>query len=490
VTQTRSALLGIIAGAAVLVGLTWLRHPNRRARVASIAGALVATAALVVVLVFTPLGARVLSTVEISASAEGDQGAAPRFEESTQVRLAFYQMAYEIVQERPALGYGPDNFVVGVPKYRTESEPQEVQQSLETSAHGWLSQVAATSGLAGLACFLGIVVVAVVTTVRAGFRPAAWLGIGMLAAFLGAGVTTVSQVGTEWLFWISVGTVGAATARPWPWQRIAEEPRSRRPGAKAQNVFVQSVQSNAGYLLIGVAVLLALLTTNSLDASRSALASEQARLKPDVQQAIQLGVRSTSEDPRRAAYWDTLGLAYIGAQRPADAVSAFRRASDLAPYDYRFSGDLARAYLQLFQKGDTSSASRARDVAERVVQTDPNNPQAQLTRALVMQVTGDMPEALRSVERALALDPFSSNLDLFLTATQVYRASGRPTDAVAIGRRAVTAFSAVNTIAIRVEVARALVDLGQTTQAVAELDAVLAIRPNDPAALQLRAQIR
>jgi O-antigen ligase/tetratricopeptide (TPR) repeat protein len=491
VTQTRSALLGIIAGAAVLVGLTWLAHPNRRARVASVGGVIAATAALLLVLVFTPLGARVLATVDISASAEGDQGVAPRLEESTDVRLAFYRMAYEIVRERPVFGYGPDNFVVGVPKYRTDSEPQEVQQSLETSAHGWLSQVAATSGLAGLACFLGVVVVALVTTMRAGYRPVAWLGIGVLAAFLGAGLTTVNQVGTEWLFWIGLGAVGAATARPWPWQGIAEEPRSRRARAHAQNVFVQSVRSTAGYVVIGIGFLMALATMNALDASHAALASQQARLRPNLQLAIELGLRATSQDPRRAAYWDTLGLAYVGAQRTTDAVSAFKRAADLAPYDFRYTGDLARAYLELVQRGDIPSAARARQVADDSVALDPNNPRAQLTRAIVMQITGDLPEALRAVERALTLDPTAVNPQLHLTATQILLASGRPSDAIAMARRALAIFAyPQDQFPIRVELARALIANGQPTEAASELDAALAIRPTDATALQLRAQIR
>jgi Flp pilus assembly protein TadD len=44
-------------------------------------------------------------------------------------------------------------------------------------------------------------------------------------------------------------------------------------------------------------------------------------------------------------------------------------------------------------------------------------------------------------------------------------------------------------VPIRVELARALVADGQSAAAVAELDAALAIKPNDPAALQLRSQI-
>ena len=107
-----------------------------------------------------------------------------------------------------------------------------------------------------------------------------------------------------------------------------------------------------------------------------------------------------------------------------------------------------------------------------------------------MQVTGDLAEALKSVERALALDPSSTNAQLDLTATQVLNASGRTADAIAIARRAIGALDLNNSVQIRVELARALVASGQPAQALVELDAALAIRPNDAAALQLRAQIR
>jgi len=105
-----------------------------------------------------------------------------------------------------------------------------------------------------------------------------------------------------------------------------------------------------------------------------------------------------------------------------------------------------------------------------------------------MQVTGNLPEAVRSVERALALDQMNSPA-IFLTAAQVYNASSRPKDAIAVARSAIAVIGPPNTVAIRVELARALAADGQPEAAVKELDAALAIKPNDPAAVQLRAQI-
>jgi len=488
-TQTRSALLGVVTGGALLLALVWTGHPDRRTRLATIGGALAAAVGLAAVLLLTPLGARVLSTVDLSVSAEGDGSTGPRLEQSADVRLAFYRMALGIVRERPIFGYGPDNFVIGVPTYRTAAEPFEVQQSLETSAHGWLSQIAATSGLVGLGAFLAMVIAALVLTVRAGFRPVAWLGAGMLAAFLGAGLTTVDELGTGWLFWTGLGTIGVVTSRPWPSDTSASEsrPRGRGPADYTQG---QRLLSNVGYVVVALTVLLALTTWNALDASHSAQASLQARLAGRNQQAIDLALRATNADPRRAAYWDTLGLAYVGGDRVTDAVAAFRRASDLAPYDFRYSGDLARAYAQAFQKGDRSASQPARDVAERVVKVDPNNPLTHLTRAVVMQVTGDLPEGLRSAERALELDQ-SHNRDIFLTATQVLIGLGRPADGVEMARRGIAVIpDPRNQLPLRVELARGLALNGQIIEALKEIDALLAIQPGYAPAQQLRTQIQ
>jgi Tfp pilus assembly protein PilF len=147
-------------------------------------------------------------------------------------------------------------------------------------------------------------------------------------------------------------------------------------------------------------------------------------------------------------------------------------------------------------KGDKTSAVRARDVADRVVRTDPNNPLAQQTRAVVMQITGNLPEALKSSERAVALDRtdpsgMTTNRDIYVTGTQVLYGLGRWQDAIALARRAMERMpDDASELPIRIELSRSLLANGQTTEALAEIDAVLAMRPNDPNAQQLRTQIR
>jgi tetratricopeptide (TPR) repeat protein len=496
VTQTRSAFVGLIAGAAVLAVLTWVGHPHPRARVISAGTAAVTAVVLAGVLLLTPLGARLLSTVEAPVATEGESGL--RLEGAADVRVALYRIAFEMVRDRPVLGLGPDNFLAGLPRFRSDAEPFEVQDNPSTSAHSWVAQVAATSGAIGLVAFIAIALFALVTTLRSEFRPGAWAALGMLAAYLGAALTTVNAIATDWLFWAAAGVIASSTshpARPIVDAEAAPQttPRRRKAGATRPP---DRPRSGIAYACVGVGLVIALTTTSALDASRAAKASQSARLQGQTQQAMDLGIRATRSDAQRPQYWDTLGLAYISAGRLAEAVSAFERASQLAPYDVRYDGDLARAHAAQVLRGDRTAVARARDVADRAVRTDPNNPRAHHTRAVVMQATGDLAEALRSSERSLALDRTTTgghtiNPDFYVTGLQVLNALGRPQDAISLASRGIARLpDEVARVPLRIEFARSLVAIGELSQALTAIDAVLAIRPNDPTAQQLRSQIR
>jgi tetratricopeptide (TPR) repeat protein len=315
----------------------------------------------------------------------------------------------------------------------------------------------------------------------------------MLGAFLGAGVTTVNAVATDWLFWAAAGAIACVTST----QTVAgatlgiaaSSATSRRvKGTQARPE--TTAQSLVSYVFVAIGVLVALTTMSAVDASRSAKASQVVRLQGHSQLAIDSGLRATRSDSLRPEYWHTLGLAYVAADRFGDAAAAFEHASKLAPYDVRYDGDLARAFAVLAQRGDKSSAARAREVAERVIRVDPNNPRAHQTRAVVMQFTGDLPEAVKSIERALTLDPRSGDSQIYLTAAQVFLGTGRPTDAIQVGRRGIQFLPPFETVPIHVEIARALVAIDQAAQALAEVNVALSISPNDANALQLRAQIQ
>lgn len=485
-TGTRSALVGLVVGSAALVLVVWRVHPSRRARALSVLGAASGIAALAGVLLFTPLGARLAATIE-SPALEDDDEVVARLEPSTAGRLALYEIGIDMVRERPVLGYGPDNFTVGVPRYRPERAPELIRQNVVSSAHSWVVQVATSSGLVGLACFVAVALVAFSLALRKGLPTGGIAGAAMLGAFLGTGLTTVNEFGTEWLFWFSVGAIAASRAAI---QR-SSNPDEFQVGKGRLGRHDAWVTRVVILFLVATAALVALNGVTALGASRSARGSQEARLGGQRPLAVALAQSATRADPGRAEYWHILGLAYTATVSWREAVSAFDRAATLAPHDVRYIGDLAAAQLILAGTGDVSARSRARELGERATQVDPNNPRAHLTRAVVMQVLGDLPEALRSAERALALDPGSRNERLYVTAAQVMLDSGRPADAVRVARQGIAALGLTNaSVTTRIELARALLASGQPLEALAELDTTLTIRPNDPTAQRLRAEIR
>jgi len=487
-TGTRSALIGVATGSAALLALLWVLHPNPRARRVSLLGAGASIAVLGGLALLTPIGARLASTLQ-SSDAPDDEEAVNQFEPSTAGRLALYEIGARMVIERPVLGYGPDSFVVGVPRYRPEQAPALIRQSLATSAHSWIIQVASTGGLVGLLCFVAIAATALILALRSGFQPAAMVGAVVMCAFLGTGLTSVNELGTDWIFWSSAGVVAAATR---PSARLPHPvERSTRSAKRRAVVHASMVQRVGPLVFVGVALIVALSSWTAVDASRAARASADSRQLGKDSQAIDLGLRATRSDGGRANYWDALGLAYIAAGRWKEASSAFDRARQIAPYDVRYVGDLTQAQLLLANSGDAEARARAIRLADEVVRIDPNNPRPHLTRAVAMQATGNLPEALNSVERAIALDPGSTNTNLYVTAVQVMSSSGRPADAVLTARQGIAVFGLTNaSMPIRVELARALVANGQLIDALAELETALSIQPGDVAASRLRDEIR
>jgi len=497
ITQTRSAISGLIAGGTLLLALTWAAHPSPRARLISIVAAVSGGAALAVVLLLTPLGARFLSTVETSAAAEGDS--VFRLEESADTRVAIYRIAFDMARDRPALGVGPDNFLASLPRYRSDAEPFEIQADPTTSAHGWLAQVTATSGAIGLAAFVAIPAVALVLTFRRGFRAETWGALGMLGAFLGVGLTTVNAIATDWLFWAAAGAVASTTTQEMlsgPAVVAGGSATTARRDKSASNRPNTTTRSVIAYTCVVISLALALTTVSAVGASRSSKASQIARLQGQSQLAIDAGLRATRSDALRPQYWETLGLAYVSADRFVDAASGFEHAGKLAPYDVRYDGDFARALAVLGQRGDKTSAARAAEVADRVVRMDPNNPLANQTRAVVMQFIGNLPEALRSSQRAIALDRtngagYTTNPEIYVTGVQVLNALGRSVEAVVLARRGVARVPVnVTSVPIRTELSRSLFTSGQLVEALAEINTALSIRSNDPDAQALRAQIR
>jgi O-antigen ligase len=485
-TGTRSALVGVATGAVVLGTALWLRQPTRRARVATGVGVVAASLAVAFAVVASPLGNRLTTTIQAGGPDQSDDVVA-RLDPSSVSRLALYGIAFDIVRERPILGYGPDNFIVGVPKFRPESAPPPIRQSVASSAHSWLAYVATSSGLIGLCAFVAIVVIAMALALQARSGPLAPVAGAALGAYVGTGLTTVTDVSTDALFWLSVGAIARLTGSA---QEAPDQPHDRatRRGGRTRRQ-ASLIPRATAIVAVGLGVALLIGTSRAAEASRLARASQDSRLVRAIPRAVDTAVRATHLDPNRSEYWQQLGLAYVGGSRWREASVAFERAVQLAPHDVRHVNDLIAVHLVLFSSGDPASRSKVAQLADQAVRVDPNNPGIQLTRATAMQATGNLPEALRSVERALALDPQSTNERLYATAAQIYLGTGRPADAVRVARQGRAILGVTQTHALGFELARALLANGQPREALTEIDLVLSLQPNYPAAERLRADI-
>ncbi|TMF76532.1 MAG: O-antigen ligase family protein, partial [Chloroflexi bacterium] len=136
VVQTRGSFLGIVAGAVVIAPL-WLRRAglSRPVLVRFALATAVAAVALVVMLVATPLGGRLL-----------DIGRGIGLRD----RVLLYQSAFQMFLDHPFLGVGFENFAVAYPRYQqAEWFAVAGMNTTNTSAHDWLLHVAATTGIVG-----------------------------------------------------------------------------------------------------------------------------------------------------------------------------------------------------------------------------------------------------------------------------------------------------------------------------------------------------
>lgn len=485
-TGTRSALIGLASGSTVLVALVWLKHPSRRARTIGVATAAVAALGLAALLTLTPIGSRILQVSPVAGDSD-EENLARLDLASLDVRAVLYQVAFDVVRERPLLGYGPDNFVVGMTRHRPEQGPDEARLTHATSAHSWVGQIATGSGLTGLAAFIAIIAGVGLLTVRSGFHAVPVATAAGLAAHLGTGLTSVSDVGSDWVFWVGAALLATSAAKP---SGSVDAAISVTRPARDRRVRASSGASRGRLTLVAVCVVagavLAATSVRAMEASRSARLSQDSRLVGRVSRAVDAGIAATTADPGRTEYWHRLGLAYVSGGRWRDAAAALERAVRLAPWDVRAIQDLVQIQLILARDGDAGARARAVQLVDDAVRRDPNYPAAQYTRAVVMQSIGNVPEGLHSIERALALSPQTRNSNWYVVATQLYVSAGRSADAVRVAR---DGFLVTDSRLVRIELARALFADGQLQEALAQIDVVLAAEPGNAAAQRLRAEI-
>ncbi|MHB8572429.1 MAG: O-antigen ligase family protein [Candidatus Dormibacteria bacterium] len=328
---------------------------------------------------------------------------------SAMARQGFLVTGLALVVERPLLGSGPDTVQEVYPERRGALEAVTAPNTVVTKLHDEYLQVAATSGLIGLAAWLLLLAALLWPAFRRLWQTRAapdWTRIGLLAgviALLGSYVFGFSEVPLTaglalWLGWLAGGDParGAGT-------------RPRRGGPRTHSV------------VAGVVGLLVTLVVISLDggpllASADLLAGRQMEQAQNWSGAAARFLEAVSLDPGVEDYQFQRGLALLEAAPAADppgraallrdAAESFRAAANLTPRDPYAHAALSDALAGLAGADRRSPDwAPARREAEVSVGIDPLNPNVLVGAGQAELALGERVTALRLGRIALGLRP-------------------------------------------------------------------------------------
>jgi len=200
-TETRGAWLGALMGVLVMLALDHrrLRALPRREVAVVAAAVLVGVIALATV---SPYAARVRSIVDPSeATGEG--------------RLIQWERTFDLVAERPLLGWGPETYVFTFPQFIDAEFEREVGRTvIPDRAHNLFLDVAATTGFLGVVAFLAVVTLVARGVTRDRQRDPLTVGLaGACVAYLVQLQFSISLPDLDAIFWLLAG-VALAAATP------------------------------------------------------------------------------------------------------------------------------------------------------------------------------------------------------------------------------------------------------------------------------------
>ena len=458
VVATRGALIGIVAGGVALAVL-WLRRNglNRGTLLRFGAAAAAALAASVIIIVATPIGARLGGLVQGSF---GD-------------RVLLFGSALAMWRDHPILGVGPENLSVVYGAYRQPEVTEVLGRTFsQTSAHNFVLQTAATTGLIGLTA-LAVVLAAAAYRVWRSARDADGgprLAAGAaLAAYYGCALVLPASQSIEWIPWTCIGVILAPDVA-----RVEQGPRFRI-----------RVPTAVAVAALVAAAILASLEWGPVDASEGAGRGVAAIRAKAVDTGITLTRRATQLDPSRASHWFALGQALEAAHDTAGARTAYLEAARRRPDELPFWWGLSRTNIDLAAQGVPGAAAAAVDAAKRGIAADALDPNGydQLARAQLL-AAGDNAAAIESARHAIALYPRDPGY--YLVAAEATRRAGDVAGSITWLRQGVAATEDAD---LRLNLARALIATAQTAEARAVLEALLKRDPTSGAALDLLRQL-
>ena len=459
VVQTRGSFLGIAAGA-VVIAVLWLRRAGLSPRALTRFGlaSAVALLALVVTLVATPLGSRLL-----------DIGRGIGLRD----RVLLYQSAFQMFLDHPFLGVGFENFAVAYPRYQqAEWFGIAGMNTTNTSAHDWILHVAATTGVVGLVATLALLAAFVFHAWRRARDPdaaAVIVALAAVAAFYGGGLVLPGAQSIQWIPWVCVGVALASELRSA--RVVAAIPPLRLPAFLRLLIVVGLASVAFGQL-------------GSLQANRAAKGAEAALGGTNAARAVDLARTATTIDSGRAVYWNDLGRALEVVPDLSGARVAYRQATTRSPYTPAFWWNLGRMELEFAKQNEAGARDAAYEAMRRAIATDPQNPDTFDRFARMQLALGDYRGAIESEQQAIAFFPTIPGY--YTVASEAARQLRDTDSAIEFLRKGIAATDSND---LRIALARRLIEATRLPEARQILRDVLTKEPANAAALDLQKQI-
>ena len=391
---------------------------------------------------------------------------ASRLGVSIESRVEIWQTALRAIATQPVVGVGPDNFAAVYPALHDIRSVALTSGEMQNSTHHFLLYAATSAGVLGLAALISLLVLTAAFALRAASRrdPDALVFV-LIAAYVGQGVVTITDLSLEWVPFVAAGLVGAAWA--------AE--RKARPLTPANGWASASI---VGAAALGVALFVGQAQFSRIGASEAQATAEYLRKTGKPLVALTYARAALQLDGTRAEYWATFGGALSDVVNPSAAGSAFQEAAQRQPWNSVFWRDLAVTYVAL---GDHA---RSVQFLERAVIADPFDVTSHDLLARLAYNTGDWDRAFD--HGALAVRILPANPDLYdapvRAAIQLQRLPAAE-DMLRIG------VAQHETAHLRVLLAAVYSAGGRRADAIAQLDRALVLAPDDAEAIQLRKQL-
>jgi type II secretory pathway pseudopilin PulG len=286
-------ILAILAAYLALVGVVlWLS--SRRGK-GALRFFLVVTLTIVLAITVGMGAMTLVASDDLSPSDLATNGGT--LEQSSQFRVYVWRDTIPMILDSPLLGHGPDNFkepfkpYIGHDLETAISSESGVALGVDR-AHNQLLQVAATTGLLGLAAYLWVFVSYFRNAYRRGGWPLIALCGGVLAYFLQL-QTGIDAIDTSVVFWAILGVSVALMRIHDREEHSSSEPNNPKPPEEDESVGASlSTQTprggvyELGVVVLVVGVLVAIAVPISLNQREKAAETQQEVLMLDVEKVV------------------------------------------------------------------------------------------------------------------------------------------------------------------------------------------------------------